>query len=90
MKTTIVYQTADSSLPQLILECTYSYHDGEPMVMYGDNPYPGSPAGVEVESVICVDVDVDGGSSADDLMRTETDAIGSCTTLIAGGIRLFT
>ncbi len=61
MKTTIVFQPEDKQLPQLILEVSYSFHEGEPMVMYGDNPYPGSPAGVEVESVFCSDVDHDEG-----------------------------
>lgn len=60
MKTTIVWQPEDKSLPQLILECTYNAWDGEPMIQWGDNPYPGSPPGVEVESVECVDVDEEG------------------------------
>ena len=53
MKTTITFKAADNRLPPLILEVEFSAWTGEPMVMYGDNPYPGSPPGVEVDNVVC-------------------------------------
>jgi len=81
VKTTIVFQPEDKTLPQLCLECTYSFHEGEPMVMYGDNPYPGSPAGVEVESVRCVGVDHGDGQHPKDAIIG--DIIGSLCYLAA-------
>ena len=61
MKTTITFHADAVILPPLILEVVYSYDPGEPMVMYfpDGSGYPGSPAGVEIESVRCIDIDMD-------------------------------
>lgn len=58
-KTTIIFHADATNIPPLVLEVEYTAWAGEPMVMYDRNGggYPGSPPGVEVSSVVCIDID---------------------------------
>lgn len=40
------------------MEVTYEYQEGEPAVLWGDYPHPGSPAGCAVISVTVGGVDI--------------------------------
>ncbi len=61
MKSTIIFKAESKSVPPLILECVFTCWPEVPVTYPagGGAPEQGEPAGCEVESVECVDMDVD-------------------------------
>lgn len=60
MKTTITFQLEDKSLPALVLEVEFNaWKQQDAYWVDGNHWEPGEPAGVEIESVECVDIDID-------------------------------
>jgi hypothetical protein len=59
VKTTIVYQPANKQLPQLVLEVKYRTCPAVKDTWVNSRFVPGSPAGVEVESVRCLEAEED-------------------------------